>query len=340
MATARKPTEPHALRDVIGGDRDKEGNFVDAIPQECFGTGRGKLLRKLVLIAIAKSADRDGTNAYPSMETIAHRCMVTVEAVRKTINWLAEHGLLKVESKAVPTSRYGRTNKYVILFPKHMQIEVVGASEERNTTLEERNTTLEGWNTNRKPTMTVLGPVPMTVHEEVEGATSSVQVLAPPILEFKTAQDDEGGGELQDQPSEIKPLETKPPETSPLSSSSQREDFNNKVAAAAPDAPAAPDANAILARVWDYYIKVTGKSPRVNTLTAGRRKLGMARLRDCLARTGGNYDNAGELMKLAIEGIANSDWAMGRDPKTKGMAYCDWERHIFKTEEMMERLWN
>src|SRR3979490_3100437 len=95
MATAaRSPANGHALRDVVGGDRNKSGSLIDAIPSERFGTDRGRLLRKLVLIAIAKSSDRDGTNAWPSMETIARRCLVSIEAVRKAINWLVTHGLL------------------------------------------------------------------------------------------------------------------------------------------------------------------------------------------------------------------------------------------------------
>ena len=132
------------------------------------------------------------------------------------------------------------------------------------------------------------------------------------------------------------------PHSSSLSSSSQRVDFKKDMSAA-PDQPAivaAPDDNAVVERVFKYYLAVTGKEPAINTLTATRRRLGKARLHECLARVNGNYEKAELIMKLAIDNIVASDWAMGRDPKTKGVRYCDWERHIFKTEESMERLWN
>jgi hypothetical protein len=104
---------------------------------------------------------------------------------------------------------------------------------------------------------------------------------------------------------------------------------------------AAPaDENAILDRVWDYYIATTGKDPVINTFTSRRRKLGKTRLHECLAKTKNNYDKAEQLIKLAIDGIALSDWHMGRDPKTNGQGYCDWELNIFKSYETMERLWN
>jgi hypothetical protein len=104
---------------------------------------------------------------------------------------------------------------------------------------------------------------------------------------------------------------------------------------------AAPaDENAILDRVWDYYIATTGKDPVINTFTSRRRKLGKTRLHECLAKTKNNYDKAEQLIKLAIDGIALSDWHMGRDPKTNGQSYCEWERNVFNSYETMERLWN
>jgi hypothetical protein len=114
-ATGRKDAAK-ASRDVMGGDRDQSGNLVDVIPKVRFGKGKARILRKLVMLAIAKSADPDGSNAWPSRETIAHRCLVSVEAVRKVLAWLEKHKLLKIESKAVPTSKFGRTNLYTILF--------------------------------------------------------------------------------------------------------------------------------------------------------------------------------------------------------------------------------
>jgi hypothetical protein len=31
---------------------------------------------------------------------------------------------------------------------------------------------------------------------------------------------------------------------------------------------------------------------------------------------------------------------MGRDPKTAGKKYCEWEDHLFKSYEQMEKWWN
>jgi hypothetical protein len=327
MATAtRNPAKGRALRDVVGGDRDKAGNLVDAIPAERFGTDRGRLLRKLVLIAIAKSADPDGTGAYPCMETVARRCLVTIEAVRLAINWLVKHDLLKVESRAAPiiTSKFGRPNRYTILFPKpeHIQMELVEANEGASTTTGAASTTMEVASTNRKATMTCPLTVNMTVYEDAELASSSVQEPHPPILNSEPHSDDEE----QLQPSSSS--KTTPLPITPVQSS--------KVTVAA----AALDEDAILSRLWEYYVAATGKEPISNTLTAGRRKLGKTRLHECLLRTKGNYEKGEKLMELAIDGIVKNDWAMGRDPKTNGQCYCDWERHIFKSEEMMERLWN
>ena len=113
-----KTVTRHALRDVIGGDRDDNHNLVSLIPNERFGKpGKARYLRKLALIAIAKSADADGKNAYPSQETIAERCGASVRSVREAIKWLEENGLLSVELKAKRTSERGWTNRYTILFP-------------------------------------------------------------------------------------------------------------------------------------------------------------------------------------------------------------------------------
>jgi hypothetical protein len=102
---------------------------------------------------------------------------------------------------------------------------------------------------------------------------------------------------------------------------------------------AAPDEDAILARVWDYYLAATGKDPKLNTLTAVRRRLGKARLRECRKKTA-NPENAEKLMCCAIDALAKSDWHMGRDPKTHGQCYNEWESNLFKSYETMERHWN
>ena len=105
-------------------------------------------------------------------------------------------------------------------------------------------------------------------------------------------------------------------------------------------APPAPDEDAIIARVWAHYLAATARDSKLNTLTAVRRKLGKVRLHECLYKAGGNCANAEKLMCIAIDTLTRSDWHMGRDPKTNGKSYNDWERNIFKSYETMERLWN
>jgi hypothetical protein len=206
MATAaRSPANGHALRDVVGGDRNKSGSLIHAIPSERFGTDRGRLLRKLVLIA--KSSDRDGTNAWPSMETIARRCLVSIEAVRKAINWLVTHGLLAVESKAAPitTSKFGRPNRYTILFPEpeHIQMEVVDAGDAAYTTMQQASTTTELAYTNRKPTMTVPLTSPLTGYAEPDPTASRVQGLDTPDTPISNSKphsaDRDGKSKTEDQ---------------------------------------------------------------------------------------------------------------------------------------------
>ena len=114
--TAAEPTPARAMFDVMGAVRDEAHELVDKIPNERFGSGRARILRKMVLLAIAANANPDGTNAYPSLEVIAHRCLVTVQAVQKVIAWLTAHGLLRKETKGRHTSKHGTTNVYTILF--------------------------------------------------------------------------------------------------------------------------------------------------------------------------------------------------------------------------------
>jgi hypothetical protein len=145
--SASKPKDAaKALRDCMGGDRDDSGNLFDVIPSYHFGKGKARILRKMVLLAIAKSANADGSSAYPSRETIAHRCLVSVEAVRRVLKWLEANGLLKIETKAAPVrNKHGKTNLYTILFPdpatpatenEQQQIEVVSAPGEAPATVE------------------------------------------------------------------------------------------------------------------------------------------------------------------------------------------------------------
>ncbi|MCU1286372.1 MAG: hypothetical protein JWO13_2722 [Acidobacteriales bacterium] len=95
-----------------------------------------------------------------------------------------------------------------------------------------------------------------------------------------------------------------------------------------------------LGEVWNYYLKVTERKPSTYAFTAVRKRKGIARMKECLSKVGNDNGEAMEMMKRAIDGIASSDWHMGRDPKTNGKRYCEWEGHLFGSYEAMERWWN
>jgi hypothetical protein len=92
--------------------------------------------------------------------------------------------------------------------------------------------------------------------------------------------------------------------------------------------------------IFDHYLERTGRNPKTYEFTAMRKRKGVARLRECLRKTGGDLAKAVDLMQIAIEGLVASDFHMGGDPKSGGKKYCDWEKHVFKSYEQMEGWWN
>jgi hypothetical protein len=98
--------------------------------------------------------------------------------------------------------------------------------------------------------------------------------------------------------------------------------------------------DAIVSAVFVYYLERAERNPKTYALTPARMRVGKARLKECLKKAGGDLDRATELMKMAVDALAASDWHMGRDPKTGGKRYCDWKQHLFKNYEKMEEWWN
>lgn len=92
--------------------------------------------------------------------------------------------------------------------------------------------------------------------------------------------------------------------------------------------------------LFAYYLEKTGRNPKTYTLTSKRKQKAITRFRECLQKTGNDFEKAKQLMRLAIDGLAASDFHMGRDSKTNGKKYCEWEEHLFKSYEQMERWWN
>jgi hypothetical protein len=106
------------------------------------------------------------------------------------------------------------------------------------------------------------------------------------------------------------------------------------------DASDDSDVSKALLSIWDYYIVEVGRNPKTYTFTPLRKRKGLARLNECLGKTKGNLTDAAALMKEAIDRMVASDFHMGRSEKTDGKRYIEWESHLFKTYEQMEKWWN
>jgi hypothetical protein len=99
-----------------------------------------------------------------------------------------------------------------------------------------------------------------------------------------------------------------------------------------------PSLYSALDDVWQHYLKATHRNPKRNKFSAIRKRIGIARLRECLDRNGGNRENAVKLMKLAIDNMGRSDFHMGCDVKSDGKKYNDW-KYVFGSIERMEEWW-
>ena len=87
-------------------------------------------------------------------------------------------------------------------------------------------------------------------------------------------------------------------------------------------------------KIWDHYIEQIGKNPAIYTLTATRRKMGVCRFRDALAKVGGDYSKANELMECAIDAMRDSEWHHGKNERHR--KYLDWEL-LFRSTDQFEK---
>ena len=94
------------------------------------------------------------------------------------------------------------------------------------------------------------------------------------------------------------------------------------------------------AKVWAHYISKCERNPVTYSITPERKAKAIARYRECLNKTKGDHGEAVSLMLKAVDGLAASDWNMGRDPKSNGKKYCDFIDHLFKNFMEMEKRWN
>jgi hypothetical protein len=96
-----------------------------------------------------------------------------------------------------------------------------------------------------------------------------------------------------------------------------------------------PDHDRAVERVWNYYLEKLGKNPKLLTFTPLRKQKGLARLRECLAKAGGDLAKAEALMKIAVDALAASDFHRGMNDRKK--RYDSWERNLFPSQEKLEQ---
>lgn len=102
------------------------------------------------------------------------------------------------------------------------------------------------------------------------------------------------------------------------------------------DAPPTPSAAELIRiEMFPYYCEQMERNPALYTLTPARLQKGVARLKECVAKSNGSIDRGRELFWRAIEGLRDSDFHQGQnDRKTK---YNDWIDHLCKSPEQFEK---
>jgi len=93
----------------------------------------------------------------------------------------------------------------------------------------------------------------------------------------------------------------------------------------------------VIRRLFGYYLHATDRNPATYTLTPIRLNKARARWQDAMQLARSNLADAETLMRAAIDELTSSDFHMGRDPKTAGKRYCDWETHLFGSTERFQR---
>lgn len=88
---------------------------------------------KLVLLAVADHASRDGTNAWPSLATLSEMSGVSVRQVRRILRDLEERGMLEVEDQrggTTDTRPDRRPNRYTVVLDGRTSMSARAAERE------------------------------------------------------------------------------------------------------------------------------------------------------------------------------------------------------------------
>jgi uncharacterized protein YdaU (DUF1376 family) len=94
----------------------------------------------------------------------------------------------------------------------------------------------------------------------------------------------------------------------------------------------------VLQNVYQHYLKQTGRKASMYALTSLRKQKACARMDEALAGLAdGSLEKAQLLMMAAIDELVNDDWHMGRNPKTGGKKFIEWETHLFGSREIFEK---
>jgi hypothetical protein len=89
-----------------------------------------------------------------------------------------------------------------------------------------------------------------------------------------------------------------------------------------------------LLRVWHYYLEKLNRDPTFNSFTDSRQQVGLARLNDCLLKSGGDLAKAEQLLCYAIDRLAESGFHNGKNDRNA--KYLDWDKYLFSTLEKLE----
>ncbi len=95
-----------------------------------------------------------------------------------------------------------------------------------------------------------------------------------------------------------------------------------------------PDTKTVIRRLWAHYIEKLGKNPKLLSLTPLRENKAQKRLVECLRKTGGDLGKAEELMQMAIDALASSDFHCGRGENKK--KYDSWDKNLFPSQDKLE----
>ena len=99
------------------------------------------------------------------------------------------------------------------------------------------------------------------------------------------------------------------------------------------------DERLLVRQVFDFYVQQVGLDPARCHLTQARAEKAYTRLDYCMKLAKGDPQQALNLMCEAVAGLVANDWLMGRDPKTDGKRWTDFNENVFRSDEQMEKRW-